>query len=70
MHLRTGGGEGLSARIAASQAEYLVAGLDQITNNGRADKAGGPGDKNTHRKTPDPGFFDGSHQLALTNPAT
>ena len=40
--------EGCGAGIRAGEAEDLVAGGDQFLNDGRADEAGGAGNKDTH----------------------
>ena len=42
MHLGTGGDERLGARIRASEAEHLMARVDELLNDGRTDKARAP----------------------------
>ena len=50
MHLGTPGDERLGARIRASEPQHLMARIDEFLNNGRTDKAGRPGDENTHHE--------------------
>ena len=52
MHLRAGLLEPLRAVLGARQAEDLVAGLQELRHDPRADKASGAGDKDPHAKTP------------------
>ena len=43
-------GERLRPLVRAGQAEHLMAGGDQLLDDGRADPAGGAGDKYTHEQ--------------------
>ena len=47
--LRAEGGQGLGAGVGAGEAEHLVAGPDQLRDQGRADESARAGDKHTHR---------------------
>jgi hypothetical protein len=42
------GDKRLGARIGAGKTEHLMARLDEFLNDGRADKSGGAGYKDTH----------------------
>ena len=37
------------SRIQASEAQHLMPGIDEFSNDGGANKASSPGDKNTHK---------------------
>ncbi len=48
MHLGARGRERLGAGIRAREAQHLMARVDELRNDGRTDKAGSSGDKDTH----------------------
>ena len=50
MHLRPGGGEGSGRGIRAGEPGDLMAGADELGNDGGADPAGRAGDENAHEK--------------------
>src|SRR5262249_10571280 len=52
VHLGARSCEPLGAGIGAGEAEHRVASADQFPNDGCADEAGGPGNKNTHLSIP------------------
>ena len=51
MHLRPGGGEGSGRGVRAGQPDDLMAGADELGNDGGADPAGRSGDEYAHEKT-------------------
>jgi len=52
MHLGTGGGERLGPRVRPRQSENLMAGIDELRDDGGADKAGRAGEEYAHGKPP------------------
>ena len=48
MHLGPGSDERVGAGLRACQTEHLMARVNQFSNNGRTDEAGGSRDKDTH----------------------
>jgi hypothetical protein len=48
MHLRSCGGERFGCLIGASEADYLMAHVDQLSDDSGTYKAGGAGDENPH----------------------
>ena len=52
MHLCPGGGEGGGRGIRAGQPDDLMAGADELGNDGGADPAGRAGDEYAHEKPP------------------
>ena len=51
-HLGAAGGERPGARLRTRQAKHLMACSEKFLDDGRADKAGGTGDENTHHDFP------------------
>ena len=51
VHLRPSGGEGSGRGIRAGQPDDLMAGADELGNDGGADPAGRAGDEYTHERT-------------------
>jgi hypothetical protein len=52
MYLGAAGRKGLGARIGTGKPQHLMARLDELGNEGGANKPGGTGDKNTHEISP------------------
>jgi hypothetical protein len=50
MRLGAGGDESLRSRIRPRQAEHLMAGTDELRDNGRANESGGAGEEYAHLK--------------------
>ena len=50
MHLGAGGGKRFGPRLRAGKTKHLMAGRDQVLDDGRADEASRAGNENTHER--------------------